>query len=66
MEHDEQADDLEAKADRLEQRSDELGETIDETEADWERKKKDESVPGAVPDEEADRNGPAGGGGETT
>lgn len=47
-EHKDQADRLEAEVDQLEHRSDALGEEIDEAREDWERKKADDSVPGAV------------------
>jgi len=54
MEHDEQADQVERDLDEMEERSEELGKEIEETEADWERKKADDSVPGALPDEDQD------------
>jgi len=54
MEHDEQADQVERDLDEMEERSEELGKEIEETEADWERKKQDDSVPGALPDEDGD------------
>jgi hypothetical protein len=42
-------DQLAREADRLEQRSDELGSEIDQARSDWQRKRADESVPGAIP-----------------
>ena len=46
----ERADELEGEADKLEERSEKVGREIKEAESDWEAKKGDASVPGAVPD----------------
>jgi chaperonin cofactor prefoldin len=51
-EHREQADAVEREIDDLEEQADKLQEEIDSTKADWERKKHDDAVPGAVGDEE--------------
>lgn len=40
----------EPAADEMEERSEQLEEKIEETGRDWERKRQDESVPGAQPD----------------
>ena len=51
-------DSAEHDADKLERHSEELGEEIERTRDDWEAKKRDESVPGARPEdaeEERDR-----------
>ncbi len=42
-------DGLAREADHLEQRSDELGSEIDQARSDWQRKRADGSVPGAIP-----------------
>ena len=42
------ADELEREADRLQQHSDELGEQIADVRQDWERKRRDQAVPGAT------------------
>lgn len=59
-EHDKQAERLESEADRLEERSDELGEQIEDAREDWERKKADDGVPGAVEDALGDASGERG------
>ena len=41
-------EDLDAEVDALEKKGDSVQEDIDETKTDWESKKGDESVPGAV------------------
>lgn len=46
--HDEKADDVERELDDLQERSERLGEEIEGAGEDWERRKKDESVPGAT------------------
>jgi hypothetical protein len=46
-EHHERADQLEREADDMARRSERLGEAISDTREDWERKKADDSVPGA-------------------
>jgi hypothetical protein len=48
-EHSEQAERLEREADELERRSDRLGDEIAATREDWERKRREEAVPGAPP-----------------
>lgn len=45
------ADKLEHDADRLERRSGELGDEVDRVRQDWQRKRADEGVPGAPPDD---------------
>ena len=49
MSHEERATELEAEADRLEEQSSEVGGHIAEVKSDWEAKKGDGGVPGAVP-----------------
>jgi hypothetical protein len=57
--HEKLADELEHESDKLEQRSAELGGEISDVRDDWERKRADESVPGAPPRvEESDRDAP--------
>jgi hypothetical protein len=51
-------DPLEEQADDLERKNEELGKHIKETREDWESKKGAESVPGAQPDEDEQRDGP--------
>jgi hypothetical protein len=51
-EHDPRADELERELDDMQLRSDQLEHEIDETREDWERKKRDPSVPGAAGDPE--------------
>ena len=46
--HDEKADDVERELDDLQERSERLGDEIESAGEDWERRKKDESVPGAT------------------
>jgi hypothetical protein len=48
MEHRERADELDREADRAAQPSDQLEQEIEDTRSDWESKKSDQSVPGAV------------------
>jgi hypothetical protein len=45
--HEQQADRLEREAEEMEQRSERLGDEISDVREDWERKKSDDSVPGA-------------------
>jgi uncharacterized small protein (DUF1192 family) len=47
-EHREQADAVERELDDMEEQADRLQEEIEATKADWERKKDDDSVPGAT------------------
>jgi hypothetical protein len=62
--HDDAADRAERALEEMEQRRDRLGERIDETKSDWERKKADDSVPGAGADPDAaEQDSPAKGGG---
>ena len=49
-EHSKLAADAEHEADDLKHQGDKLDEDIENTKADWERKKDDAAVPGAVPD----------------
>jgi hypothetical protein len=58
--HDEKADEVERELDDLQERSENLGDQIEGAGEDWERRKKDESVPGATGeprDEEDDDDG---------
>jgi hypothetical protein len=57
-EHDERADDLEREADAMAERIERLEHETDEAGDDWERKKRDPSVPGAVGDPEKAESGP--------
>jgi hypothetical protein len=50
MEHQERADELEREADAAAQPSEKLEREIEETRTDWEAKKSDQQVPGAVPE----------------
>ncbi|HEY2600980.1 MAG TPA: hypothetical protein VGI67_05440 [Thermoleophilaceae bacterium] len=45
-------DPLDEQVEDLERRNEQLGEHIEEVRKDWETKKSDESVPGAVEDED--------------
>jgi hypothetical protein len=45
------SEDLEREANELEQHGQEVGNAVDETRADWERKRRDDGVPGAIPPE---------------
>ena len=49
------SDELKRRSDELERRSDELGRRTDKVRQDWQRKRADPGVPGAVPEE---RDGP--------
>jgi chromosome segregation ATPase len=55
-EHDERAQELEAELDEMEERSDRLEEDVSDAREDWERKKADSSVPGAVGEPEPDED----------
>ena len=59
-EHRDRADRAERDLEDLEHRSEQLGEDIEDARADWERKKGDDSVPGAAgkPDAAASEPGP--------
>ena len=48
MEHDRQADELEAEAERMEAEGERVEKQIDRTRSDWHSKQADSSVPGAV------------------
>jgi hypothetical protein len=52
------ADQFEEEADELEQRSKKLEEQTDDVAQDWERKRADESVPGAPPPAEQEDDSP--------
>ena len=45
-------DDLDAEVEGLEKKGETVQDDIDETKTDWESKKGDESVPGAVPEDD--------------
>jgi hypothetical protein len=49
VEHEEQAQELEAEAQRLEEDSERVGGHIEETRRDWKQKERESSVPGAQP-----------------
>ncbi len=53
------ADKLEHEADKLESRSEELGDEVDRVRQDWQRKRADEGVPGAVPDDDTSDAAPS-------
>ncbi len=55
--HQEQAEKLERELDDMERQSERLEGRIDETREDWERKKADDSVPGAGGDPQAAEGG---------
>jgi t-SNARE complex subunit (syntaxin) len=57
-EHREQADAVERELDDMEEQADNLHEEIEATRADWERKKEDDSVPGAVGKTQIRQEGP--------
>jgi hypothetical protein len=52
------ADSLEQEADELEQRSKKLEEQTDDVAQEWERKRADESVPGAPPPTDDEEDAP--------
>lgn len=56
IEHERDAEDLDAEVADLEKAAEKVQEDIDETKSDWESKKGDESVPGAAPDEDLGRD----------
>jgi predicted nucleic acid-binding Zn-ribbon protein len=58
--HDEHTDRLERELDDMERQSEQLSDTIDGAREDWERKKRDSSVPGASGESEADEAGGEG------
>ena len=49
-EHERRADELERELDDMQEQSQRLGDEIDGTREDWERKQRDDRVPGAVGD----------------
>ncbi len=51
-EHERDPEDLDAEVADLEKRAEKVQDDIDKTEADWDSKKDDPSVPGAVPEED--------------
>lgn len=55
----EQADRLEHEADEMQARAEAVGEDADEVRQDWERKRRDPSVPGAPEPEEDTGRSPA-------
>jgi chromosome segregation ATPase len=57
-EHEERADDLERELDDMQQRTDKLEDDIGDVRDDWERKKRDSSVPGAAGDPDRAEEGP--------
>jgi hypothetical protein len=48
------ADEVERELDEMDERRERLGEQIEDTGEDWERKKKDERVPGATGEQDDD------------
>ena len=50
------ADEVERELDEMDERQERLGEEIEGTDEAWERKKKDEHVPGATSDEDDDED----------
>jgi hypothetical protein len=57
-EHEDRERDMERELEEMEERSERLEERIDDVRDDWERKKRDPSVPGAGGDPEAAEGGP--------
>ena len=57
-EHERIHEEAEREADDLERRTEELGEHVEKTRLDWESKKGDASVPGALEDDEEESEGP--------
>ena len=68
QDHDAKADELERELDEMEERSEKLGDEIGGAGEDWERRKADESVPGATGEpgegDEDDEDGAADDGAE--
>jgi hypothetical protein len=54
VEHEERADELMEEAERLGKPSEQLKDEIDEARSDWEAKKGDQQVPGALDEDEVD------------
>ena len=61
-EAEERADQAEAGADEMEEQSERLSDEIDEVRSDWEQKKGDPTVPGAMGEERAEAEGAPPGG----
>ena len=57
-EHDERAQDLERELDEMQERTDRLEEETSDAREDWERKKADAGVPGAVGEPDAGDDAP--------
>jgi chromosome segregation ATPase len=53
-EHEDRARDMDRELDEMEERADRLEQEIEATQEDWERKKRDPSVPGAEPERDQD------------
>ena len=58
QDHDAKADELERELDGMQQQSERLESEIEDAGEDWERKKRDSSVPGAAGDPERAEGGP--------
>jgi predicted nucleic acid-binding Zn-ribbon protein len=58
QEHERRADELDREAADMQQRADRLEAELDDAREDWERKKRDASVPGAAGDPERAEEGP--------
>jgi hypothetical protein len=54
MEHEKRGEELEREVQDLEKRSDEVQKELDETKSSWESAQHDETVPGAVTEEDID------------
>jgi hypothetical protein len=54
------ADELDQQADQLERHSADVGQQVEETREDWQRKRRDESIPGAQPPESEEEDSPVG------
>ena len=57
-EHEERADELEAEAEDMQERAEKLEDEIGDVREDWERKKRDPSIPGAAGDPSKAEKGP--------
>jgi hypothetical protein len=62
--HEARADEVERELDEMEERSDRLHDEIESTGEDWQRKKRDESIPGATGEDPTEDAGEDGGDGE--
>jgi hypothetical protein len=60
------ADKLEHEADQLERRNQELADQVDNVRQDWERKRADEGIPGAVPRTDEDQTSGQGNEGQAS